>query len=131
MTIPSFSFVKLVVADLDRAETFYSAVFAMEVKHRHNSDEHDFGQKEAVLGPSGASGSLPLILTTYLRRPCPLAGSAWTGFVVDDIEATVLALERAGGRVEVPIHRSHSPTVKAAVASDPDGHMIEIIQMIG
>jgi predicted enzyme related to lactoylglutathione lyase len=72
-----------------------------------------------------------LILTRYLHRPCPTPGSAWTGFVVADIEATLAALERAGGRIEVPIHAPDTHSVKAALASDPEGHMIEIIQMTG
>ena len=59
----------------------------------------------------------------------PAAGAAWTGFTVADLDATVAALERAGGRIEVPIHTSSSHPVRAVVARDPEGHMIEVIQM--
>lgn len=130
MKAPAFSFMKLVVADLAKAERFYCDVFGLEVGHRHRSDEHAYGQEESMLFIPGRQGSIPLILTRYLRRPAPTAGAAWTGFTVDDLEATAAAIERAGGRIEVPIHTSSSHPVRAVVAQDPEGHMIEVIQMM-
>jgi predicted enzyme related to lactoylglutathione lyase len=131
MSAPAFSFTKLVVADLAAAERFYCDVFGLEVRHRHTADEHAYGQEESILSGVDAQGSIPLILTRYLRRPTPAAGGAWTGFTVADIEATAEAIERAGGRIEVPVHSAPSHPVKALVASDPEGHMIEVIQMVG
>lgn len=129
MGASTFSFMKLVVADVAAAERFYCGVFGLEVKHRHTSDEHAYGQEESILAdPQGAT---PLILTRYLRRPAPTAGAAWTGFTVADIEAIATAIENAGGRLETPIHTPSSHPVKALVASDPEGHMIEVIQMLG
>lgn len=130
MPSAAFTFTKLVVTDLARAERFYRDVFGLEVTHRHASDDHAFGQEEAMLAAPGGAGSHTLIVTRYLRQPCPAAGSAWTGFVVADIEATLAALEQAGGTVLVPVHSPDTHPVKAAVASDPEGHMIEIIEMI-
>lgn len=45
--------------------------------------------------------------------------------------ATARAIEDAGGGIEVPIHTAPSHPVKALVARDPEGHMIEVIQMLG
>jgi predicted enzyme related to lactoylglutathione lyase len=126
----AFSFMKLVVADLAAAERFYSDVFGLEVTHRHTSNEHEYGQSESMLALPGQPGSIPLILTQYLRLPTPPAGAAWTGFTVADIEATTAAIEAAGGRIVVPIHGSSSHPVKAAVARDPEGHMIEVVQIL-
>jgi catechol 2,3-dioxygenase-like lactoylglutathione lyase family enzyme len=126
----AFSFMKLVVADLAAAERFYCEVFGLAAGRRHRSDEHAFGQEESMLFARERPGAVPLILTRYLRQPMPGAGAAWTGFTVDDLEATVAAIERAGGRIEVPIHRSSSHPVRAVVARDPEGHMIEVVQMI-
>jgi len=126
----AFSFMKLVVADLAAAERFYGDVFGLVVSHRHSSDEHEYGQEESMLSIPGQHGGVPLILTRYFRRRPPAAGAAWTGFTVPDLDATVAAIEAAGGTIEVPIHTSSSHPVRAVVASDPDGHMIEVIQML-
>lgn len=126
----AFSFMKLVVSDLAAAERFYGEVFGLEVGHRHSADEHDYGQEESILSIPGQEGAVPLILTRYVRRPPPPAGAAWTGFTVPDLEVTVAAIEAAGGKIEVPIHTSSSHPVRAVVASDPDGHMIEVVQML-
>jgi catechol 2,3-dioxygenase-like lactoylglutathione lyase family enzyme len=121
---------KLVVADLAAAERFYCDVFGLEVGHRHAENEHAYGQEETILAVPAQPQATPLILTRYLRLPPPPAGAAWTGFTVEDLEATVAAIEKAGGGIEVPIHRASSHPVKAAVARDPEGHMIELIQFL-
>jgi catechol 2,3-dioxygenase-like lactoylglutathione lyase family enzyme len=130
MKASAFSFMKLVVADLAAAERFYCEVFGLEVSHRHRSDEHAYGQEESMLFAPDRSTAIPFILTRYLRQPNPVAGAAWTGFSVEDLEATVAAIERAGGRIEVPIHAASSHPVRAVVARDPEGHMIEVIQVM-
>jgi catechol 2,3-dioxygenase-like lactoylglutathione lyase family enzyme len=126
----AFSFMKLVVTDLERAERFYCDVFGMTVAHRHKSGEHAFAQEESVLSLPDDKSKIPLILTHYLTQPTPAGGSAWTGFTVSDVEATAVAIEGAGGKIEVPVHQSVSHPVKAAIARDPDGHMIELIQIL-
>jgi len=130
MPLSAFTFAKLVVSDLARAEAFYSTVFGLQVRHRHASDEHAYGQEESILFHPDREGTTSLVLTRYLRRPTPPAGSAWVGFVVPDIAETAALLEQAGGTVEVPIHAPDSHPVKALVATDPDGHVIEVIEML-
>lgn len=127
----AFTFAKLVVADLARAEAFYAEVFGMQVRHRHTSDDHAYGQEEAILvHPEREGATTSLILTRYLRRPAPLAGAAWVGFVVPDVVATAALIEAAGGSIEVPAHVPDSHPVKALVATDPDGHVIEVIELL-
>jgi len=127
----AFTFAKLVVSDLARAEAFYAKVFGMQVRHRHASDEHAYGQEESILfHPEREGATTSLILTRYLRRPPPPAGAAWAGFVVPDVAATALRIAAAGGKVEVPAHVPGSHPVKALVATDPDGHVIEVIELL-
>ena len=130
MTALAFSFMKLVVADLAAAERFYCGVFGLEVGHRVSSSDHAYGQEESMLFVPGQTGAIPLILTHYLRLAAPPAGAAWTGFTVSDIAATSAAIEQAGGTIEVPVHSSDAHPLKALVAKDPEGHMIEVIQML-
>jgi len=126
----AFTFAKLVVADLARAEAFYAAAFGLQVRHRHSSDEHAYGQEESILFHPDREGTTALILTRYLRRPAPPAGGAWVGFVVPDIDSTAALIEATGGAVEVPVHAPDSHPVRALVATDPDGHVIEVIELL-
>jgi predicted enzyme related to lactoylglutathione lyase len=129
MAAATFSFVKLVVRDLEAAERFYGTVFGLEVDHRHRSGDHEYAQQESILRATGRENPVPLILAQYLQAPIPPGGSAWTGFVVADIEASAVALEKAGGTIEVAIHSPSSHPVKALIGRDPDGHMIEVIEI--
>jgi predicted enzyme related to lactoylglutathione lyase len=126
----AFGFTKLVVNDLARAQRFYESAFGMAETGRVTTREHAFALEEVMLS-LGAPGAHVLALTRYLERGIPPAGAAWTGFVVPDIAATLAAIEAAGGRVAVPVHENAEHGVLAALAEDPDGHMIEIIEMLG
>jgi catechol 2,3-dioxygenase-like lactoylglutathione lyase family enzyme len=130
MNAIALGFTKLVVGDLDTSERFYRDVFGMKSLHRVVTEEHKYALEEVVMSLSGARDEHALIITRYLRRPCPPSGSAWTGFVVGDIAATLKAVETAGGRIEVGIHENAEHGVLAAIAADPDGHLIEIIQVV-
>lgn len=130
MSTPKFAFTKLVVKDIAAAERFYCGVFGMKVLSRVGTHDHKYALEETILSPAGAADAHRLIVTRYLERPCPPAGSAWTGFVVADIEAALAAVVCAGGKIEVPVHRNSEHGVLAAIAADPDGHLIEIVQML-
>jgi catechol 2,3-dioxygenase-like lactoylglutathione lyase family enzyme len=130
MSTLAFGFTKLVVSDLDVSERFYRDVFGMKSLHRLASEEHAYALDEVVMSLSGSEGEHALVITRYLKRLCPPAGSAWTGFVVTDIEATLKCIERAGGRIEVAVHENAEHGVLAAIAADPDGHPIEVIQVV-
>lgn len=130
MTALSFGFTKLVVSDLDALELFYCSVFGMQAMHRVSAGEHAYALDEVILALPGAPAAHSLIITRYRHRPCPPSGAAWTGFVVTDLAATLAAIESSGGAIEVPAHENAEHGVLAAIASDPEGHLIEVIQMI-
>ncbi len=128
MTALSFGFTKIVVADLDRAERFYSDVFGLQSLHRVRAEDHAYPLEEAILSLSPESHKL--LLVRYLTRPCPPAGAAWIGFTVADMDATLEVLQANGGRIEVQPHDNPEHGVIAAIAADPDGHLIEVIQLM-
>ncbi len=130
MTALAFGFTKLIVEDLDTIEDFYCKVFGMQCVRRVTADEHEYALEEAILSLGGAANSHALIITRYLHRPCPPAGAAWTGFTVSDIAATLVDAARAGGSITVPPHDNPDYGVRAAIVADPEGHLIEIIQMM-
>lgn len=126
----SFSFTKLVVSSLVRSEHFYGRVFGMKPVDRVSSDEHAYALEEVMMSLSGLRDAHLLILTEYLRLPAPPGGSAWTGFVVDDLAEALAAIKSEGGEIAVQPHDTPSHGVRAAVAQDPDGHLIELIQIL-
>jgi predicted enzyme related to lactoylglutathione lyase len=130
MTALAFSFTKLVVADLERAVRFYGEVFGMAALHRVRSEEHAYPLEEVVMGLGEHGGGHRLVLVCYLDRPAPPPGALWTGFVVSDMAATLEVLARCGGRVEVPAHENAEHGVVAVLATDPEGHHIEIIRTL-
>lgn len=130
MSALAFSFTKIVVKDLDAAERFYCEAFGMNRVHKVASDEHKYALDEVILSLPGDAGGHPLIIVSYRHRPCPPAGAAWTGFVVADLEKSLAAVEKAGGSIEVPVHANPEHGVRAAIAADPEGHLIEIIQPV-
>lgn len=128
MTALSFGFTKIVVADLGRAERFFAQAFGLQVLHRVVAEDHAYPLEEIVLSLSPEGHKL--VLVHYLTRPCPPAGSAWIGFTVTDMASALEAVEANGGKVEVPAHDSPEHSVIAAIAADPDGHLIEVIQLL-
>ena len=128
MTALSFGFTKIVVADLERAERFYSQVFGLQPLHRVRAEDHAYPLEEVILSLSPEGHKL--LLVRYLTRPCPPAGAAWIGFTVAGMGATLVAVTACGGSIEVPPHDNPEHGVIAAIAADPDGHLIEVIQLM-
>lgn len=128
MSALAFSFTKIVVQDLERAERFYCDVFGMKPGHRVRTEAHDYALEEVML--SLGEGGNSLVLVRYLKRPCPPSGAAWVGFVVADVAASVAAIEKAGGRIEVPVRENTEHGVIVGILTDPEGHVIEVIERL-
>jgi catechol 2,3-dioxygenase-like lactoylglutathione lyase family enzyme len=128
MTTLAFSFTKLVVADLDASERFYREALGLQLLHRARLPDVPIPQEQCALSAPGEGGHI-LLLARYLDRPPPAPGEAWTGFVVTDLAAAVAAVGSAGGRIVVPIHEAPGQTVQAAIVVDPEGHLIELVQV--
>ncbi len=131
----AFTFTKIVVSDLDRVIPFYRDAIGLRLLSRFIADGGDYAQEEAVLGGHGGddgAGRGPLLmLVRYLARPAPPVGAAWTGFSVDDLAATVAAVERAGGKLVIPIMDAPEYKVAVAVVTDPEGHLVELTTPLG
>lgn len=126
----SFGLTKLVVPDLPQAERFYCEALGFSLVHRNVAKTHAFQQEQAVLALQDGQASQRLVLVHYLNRPTPPAGAAWIGLIVSDLVQSVSDVEKWGGRVEVPLHRNEAHGVDVAIASDPAGHLIELLQIL-
>lgn len=131
MTALAFSFTKIIVKDLAAAERFYTELFGLEVVAHLNLGEGEELLNEVVLKTAGAQPpAANLILVNFPNRPCPAAGEAATGFVVDDIDATLEKAAATGGTIEVPATDVPEHGLRAAYLLDPQGHRVELLQML-
>ena len=126
--------VKLVVQDLDVAERFYRAI-GFKVVSRNVGGEGNVSQEQCWLSASGDTSANLLILSRFLE--CPPSswpvypGEAWLVFTVSSVDATVRAVEAQGGGILRRGQDRPEHSVRAAVVSDPEGHVIEIVGPMG
>jgi len=131
MSGTAFTFAKIVVADLDRAILFYRDAIGLRLLNRLTAPDGDYAQEEAVFAGQGAERGPFLLLVRYLHKPTPTAGSAWTGFSVEDLSATLAAVEATGGSIVIPTHDAPDYGLTVAVVADPEGHLIELTTPLG
>jgi catechol 2,3-dioxygenase-like lactoylglutathione lyase family enzyme len=130
----AINFTKLVVRDVATAERFYRAV-GLEVVSRNVGGEDDVAQEQCWLSATGDASAHTLILSRFLELPPPprpvYPGEAWLVFNVSDVDATIRTVELAGGTTVKPGQDRPEHNVRAAVVSDPEGHLIELVGPMG
>ncbi len=121
---------KLVVRDADAAEQFYEAI-GLKLVSRNIGGEREVRQKQSWMSVTGDSSSHMLILSQFLELPPPPApvypGEIWLAFNVTDVELTLSGVANAGGHIVRAGEDRPEHGVRAAVVSDPEGHVIEIV----
>ena len=130
MTGLSFIATKLVVHDVAVAERFYMEL-GFKLVSRNIGGEEEVRQEQSWLSETGDRTSHVLILSKFLEMPPPpgpvYPTEAWLAITVPDVDALLAAAEAAGGKTirlgeDRPEHQ-----VRAALTSDPDGHVIEVV----
>ncbi|MCP1470368.1 putative enzyme related to lactoylglutathione lyase [Sphingobium sp. OAS761] len=130
-TRSGFSFTKLIVSDVDSLFTFYHRVFGLVEKARVRQGEGEFKLDEIILGPEGGGYAMAtLVIQRFPNRPIPEPGEATLGFIVTDVDATVVSALECGGSVHRPAHAQPQHGVKVAFIKDSDGHLIEVVEML-
>lgn len=127
MATLSFAFTKIVVADLDTSEQFYSRTLGLERLAYIEFGEGPGQLQEVILAvPGGAQ----LNLVRYPNKPMLAPGETVIGFMVDDVDETVATMGDAGARITVPVLEMPDHRLKLAYVADIDGHIIELIQTL-
>ena len=130
MASTGFSFTKIVVGDIDAAERFYTDVMGMKRVLRFQTGEGEFELDEVIMSSSGAyEGGHNLIVIRYLNQPAPTPGEGIFGFTVKDVDATITAVLAAGGTLHRPVRHLAEHGIKVAFVKDPEGHMLELVEM--
>ncbi len=121
---------KLVVRDLEASERFYRAI-GLKLVSRNVGGEAEVRQAQCWLSASGDRSTHILILTRFLELPPPSSpaypGEVWLAFTVSDVDATVTTMHALGGKVLRSAQDRPEHGVRAAVLSDPEGHVIELV----
>src|SRR6476659_3050595 len=124
----NFSFTKLVVADLETSAAFYSAVFGLREQYRVKSDIGGRAMNEILFEstPDGAT----FVLLHFEDNAKPAAGSVIGGFITDGIDELFPRAVAAGATVVGPVHDAPEHGVRVGFLADPDGHLLEICQLL-
>lgn len=127
-----FSFTKIIVEDLEKPAAFYKAVFGMrEVARVRDGLDANTPIEEIILSLSGDMASEPpLILFKFLGRKPPKDSDSILGFTVMDLNAVVARVKQSGGKIVQPPRDDTAHGVRVAFATDTDGRLMEIVQML-
>jgi predicted enzyme related to lactoylglutathione lyase len=108
-----FSWYELVTTDVEAAKAFYTAVVGWTAAAAGEGSDYTV----LSAGERGVAGMLALAKTT---RPAE-AGPQWMGYIdVEDVDATLEQLVRAGGRILRPAEDIPG-MLRFAVVADPQG----------
>ena len=129
MSSSTFAFTKLVVDDLEKMTAFYVAAYGLKQVQRVQAAIGAEAIDETILGPAEGEGAM-LILMKYVDRAPPPRGEVLLGFRTDDIEALFERVRASGGGVHLPIKHDEGSPYKAGFATDPEGHVAEVLQFV-
>jgi predicted enzyme related to lactoylglutathione lyase len=123
-----FAFTKLVVADLEAAAAFYTAVFGMVEQGRVTATIADRVINEIMYEPT-APGAASFVLLQFEDRSAPATEELIVGFVTGDLDALVARAVANGGTVVDPIRAMPEHGIKVAFVADHEGHLIEVVEL--
>ncbi len=127
----SFAFTKLIVHDVEKLAGFYREVYGLHAVHRLRG-ESIVGEEidEIMLSPDPSAAYGSLVLLEYLGRAPSPNGELILGFTTDDLPALLDRVSKAGGGVHAPIKELPELKLRVAFATDPEGHLAELVQML-
>ena len=124
-----FGFTKLVVQDLEGTAAFYKDVAGLVEMARIQDTVGDRQIDEILFNATGEGGAT-FVLFKFLDRDAPAQDEVILGFQTSDLEAFVERAQKAGGNVVQPIEVREAHGVKVAFVTDPEGHLIEVVELL-
>lgn len=126
-----FGFTKIIVEDLDRIAAFYEQTMGFRQFQRVHSSVAGEPMEEIILvHGEGMGQSVPLVVWKWPNRPAPGASDVILGFQTKDVDALVAKVVAAGGSVVEAPREDPEHGVRVAFAQDPDGRLLELVQML-
>ena len=127
---PTFSFTKLIVHDLEKQAAFYQQVYGLHAVNRVRGESIGGEAIDEIMlsaDPKAQYGSF--VLLKYLGRGPSPEGEVILGFTTDDLPALLERLRAAGGGVTAPLKELPHLGVRVAFATDPEGHLAELVEV--
>ena len=124
-----FSFTKLVVADLDASARFYTAVFGLVEQARVHAEIAGRSIDEILYQPTAPGGGT-FALLRYGDVTTPSHEEVILGIVTGDLAGVVARVGEAGGAVVQPPTAMPEHGVTVAFVADPEGHLVEVVQLL-
>ena len=126
----AFAFTKLIVRDLETMAAFYREVYGLHVVNRVRGESiggEEIDEMMMSADPNAQWSSL--VLLQYLGRGPSPNGELILGFTTDDLPALLERVKKAGGGVYAPIKEMPELKIRVAFATDPEGHLAELVQV--
>lgn len=126
----TFSFTKLVVHDVEKMAAFYGAVYGLHAVNRVRGESIG-GEEidEIMLSPDPKAPFGTFVLLRYVGRAASPNGEVILGFTTGDLPALLDRVRAAGGGVHAPIKDLPHLKVRVAFATDPEGHLAELVEL--
>jgi predicted enzyme related to lactoylglutathione lyase len=127
----ALGFTKLVVHDLEKLVAFYCEAYGFHAVKRVRGERIGSEEIDEVMlaaEPDAAFGSF--VLLKYLGRAPSPTGELLLGFVTDDLPGLLDRIRAAGGAVHEPIREMPDLGIRVAFATDPEGHLAELVQLV-
>jgi predicted enzyme related to lactoylglutathione lyase len=127
----SFGFTKLIVHDLEKTAAFYREVYGLHAVKRVRGESIGGEEIDEIMlsaDPNAAWGSL--VLLRYLARGPSPNGEVILGFTTDDLPALLERVVAAGGGVTAPVKEMPELAIRVAFATDPEGHLAELVEVL-
>jgi predicted enzyme related to lactoylglutathione lyase len=126
----AFTFTKLIVGDLERSAAFYRDVCGLNEVNRIEAEAADGRKITEIILAADPPGAATLVLITYHGETPSPQGDSILGFFTRDIDAFLTRLTAAGGSVTSPATATADGSLKFAMATDNEGHIVEALQRL-
>jgi lactoylglutathione lyase len=126
-----FGFTKLIVHDLEKLAAFYGEAYGLHAVNRVRG-ESIAGEEidEIMMSPDPSAQWGTLVLLRYVARGPSPTGEVLLGFTTDDLPALLDRVRAAGGRIHAPLKEMPELKIRVAFATDPEGHLAELVQVL-
>ena len=126
-----FGFTKIIVDDLDRSAAFYCQALGFRELQRVQARVAGERIEEIILVHGKKFGEgVPLIVWKWMERPAPVASDSILGFQTGDVDGLLARVVAAGGSLVEFAQDQPRHGVRVAFAKDPDGRLLELVQML-
>ena len=131
MPTSSFGFTKLIVHDLEKLVAFYKDVYGLHDVHRVTGESIGGEAIDEIMMSSDPNAQWSsFVLLKYVNRGASPSGEVILGFQTDDLAALCERVTAAGGGIAAPIQELPHLGVRVAFATDPEGHLAELVQVV-